>query len=75
MKKNVHKMLSLILDTKFKNLNLMSSFIGLEQGKTIVEKYDRKTLYPMSKCYYHLHPLCENTIVDQCMNKIVVGHI
>jgi hypothetical protein len=69
MKKNVHNMLSLILDTKFKNLNLVSSFIGLEQSKTIVEKYNKKTLYPMLKCYHHLHPLSENTIVDHCIDE------
>jgi hypothetical protein len=38
----------------------MSSLIGHEQGKTIVEKYDQKTLFPMFlKCYYHLHPMVE----------------
>jgi hypothetical protein len=43
----------------------MSSFIGLEQGKSIVEKYDIKTLYPMLlECYHHLHSLFENAIVD-----------
>jgi hypothetical protein len=63
-------MLCLILDTRFKNLLLASSFIGLEQNKTIVEKYDRKTLYPMLlKCYHHLHPLSNNTIVDQCVDE------
>ncbi len=64
--KKVHNMLSLMLDPRFKNLHLMSSFIGLEQGKSIVEKYDIKTLYPMLlKCYHHLHSLFENAIVDQ----------
>jgi hypothetical protein len=58
-------MLSLMLDLKFKNLHLMFSFIALEQGKVIVEEYDRKTLYPMllNNCH-HLHPLFENVIVD-----------
>jgi hypothetical protein len=38
----------------------VSSLISCEQGKTIVEKYDKKTLFPMLlKCYYHLHPLVE----------------
>jgi hypothetical protein len=32
----------------------MSSFIGCEQGKVIIEKYDKKSLFPMPmKCYYH----------------------
>jgi hypothetical protein len=43
----------------------MSSFIGLKQGKTIIEEYDRKTLYPMLlKCHHNLHPLFENVIVE-----------
>jgi hypothetical protein len=57
MGKKNHNMLSLMLDHKFKNLHLVSSFIGLEQGKANVEEYDKKTLYPMLlKCYHHLHP-------------------
>jgi hypothetical protein len=31
-----------MLDPRFKNLHLVSSFIGLEQGKAIVEEYDKK---------------------------------
>jgi hypothetical protein len=30
--------------------------VGREQGMSIVEKYDEKTLYPMLlKCYHYLH--------------------
>jgi hypothetical protein len=48
----------------------VSSFIGLEKGKTIIEKYDRKILYPMLlKCYHHLHPLSKNANVDQSVDK------
>jgi hypothetical protein len=36
-----------MLDPRFKTLCVVFSFIGLEQGKTIVEKYDKKTLFPM----------------------------
>ncbi len=46
----------------------MSSLIGHEQGKAIVEKYDKKSLLPMLfKCHYHLHPLVEfeRDVVDQ----------
>jgi hypothetical protein len=46
----------------------MTSFIGHDQGVTIVEKYGTMSLYPMPmKCYYHLHPLIEfnNSFVDQ----------
>jgi len=38
----------------------MSSLIGCEQGKAIVEEYDKKSLFLMFlKCYYHLHLLVE----------------
>jgi hypothetical protein len=46
----------------------VSSLIGHEQGKVIVEEYDKKSLFPMFlKCYYHLHPLVETKrgVVDQ----------
>jgi hypothetical protein len=46
----------------------VSSLIGHEQGKTIVEEYDRKSLFPMFlKCHYHLHPFAksERGVVDQ----------
>ncbi len=57
-------MFSFMLDLNFNNLCLMSSFIGLEQGKAIVEEQDKKTLYPMLKCHHHMHPLFENTTID-----------
>jgi hypothetical protein len=51
----------------------MSSFIGLEQCKAIVQEHDRKTLYPMLlKCNHQLHPLFENVNVDQHVDEIVV---
>jgi hypothetical protein len=46
----------------------VSSFIGHEQGKAIVEDYDKQFLFPMLlKWYYHLHPLVEyeRGVVDQ----------
>jgi len=46
----------------------VSSVIGHEQGKAIVEKYDNFKKFPMLlKCYYHLHPLVEfeRGVVDQ----------
>jgi hypothetical protein len=56
------------LDPRFKILYLVSSLIGREQGKAIVEEYDQKTLFFMFlKCYYHLHPLVESKrgVVDE----------
>jgi hypothetical protein len=57
-----------MLDPRFKTFHLVSSFIGHEQGKVIVEKYDEKSLFSMFlKCHYHLHPLVEfeRGVVDQ----------
>ncbi len=57
-----------MLYPKFKYLHLGFSFIGPKQGH--FEKYNKKTLYPMLlKCYYHLHPLLENAIVDQGVDE------
>jgi hypothetical protein len=51
-------MLSLILNPRFKKFHLVSSLIGREQGKAIVEEYDQKSLFSMLlKCYYYLYPL------------------
>jgi hypothetical protein len=66
--RKAHNMLSLMLDPRFKTLHLVSSFIGREQGKAIMEKYDKKSLFPtLLKCYYHLHPLVEikRDVVDE----------
>jgi hypothetical protein len=61
-------MLSLMLDPRFKSFHLLSSFIGHEQGNTIVEEYDTKSLYFMLlKCHHHSHPLAkfESGIIDK----------
>ncbi len=59
-----------MLDPRFKNICLVSSFIGLEQGKAIVEEYDRKPLYPMLlKCHHLLHPLFENATIEQGVDE------
>jgi hypothetical protein len=38
-------MLPFMLDLRLKTLHLVSSLIGGEQGKTIVEEYDKKSLF------------------------------
>ncbi len=62
-------MLSLMLDpSKFKTHCLMSSLISCEQGKAIVEEYDKRLLFPMLfKCHYHLHPFAKSKrgVIDQ----------
>jgi hypothetical protein len=57
--KKAHIMLSLMLDLRFKNLCLVSSYVGKKQGVSIVEEYDRKALYPMVKSYNHLHLIAD----------------
>ncbi len=49
-----------MLDLRFKNLHLVSSFIGFEQNKVIVGKYDRNTLHRM---------LFENATIDQDVDE------
>jgi len=39
-KRKVQNMLSLMLDPRFKNLHLVSYFVGQEEGVSIVNEYD-----------------------------------
>ncbi len=77
----VHNMLSLMLDLRFKSFRLVSSFIGREESVSIVDEYDRRTLYPMLlKCYHHLHPMieyvgCVNQVGDKDLNLVIFQHI
>jgi len=66
-KKKSHDMFYLMLDPRFKTLPIVSSLFDHEQGKAIVEKYDKKPFFPMFlTCHYHLHPLTKSKrgIVD-----------
>jgi len=57
-----------MLDPKLKTFRLVFSLIDRDQGKVIVEEYDKKPLFPMVfKYYYHLHPLVESKkdVVEQ----------
>jgi hypothetical protein len=57
-KKKAHNMISLMLDSRYNNIHIISSFVGREQGVALVEEYDRKSLYPMVvKCHEDSHPL------------------
>jgi hypothetical protein len=61
-------MLSLMLNPRFKILHLISSFVGQEEGVSVVDEYDRRTLYPMLlKYYHHLHPM---TKIVGCVDQI-----
>ncbi len=59
LKKNeerkTHNMFSLMLDYRFKTLHLVSSLIGREQGKAIIEEYD-KNLYFL--CFSNVIIIC-----------------
>jgi hypothetical protein len=58
--KKTHNMISFMLDHRYKSFHIISPFVGKEQGVTLVEEYDRKSLYPMLvKCHEDLHPLVE----------------
>ncbi len=58
-----------MLDPRLKNLHLISSFVGREQGISTVEEYDRKSLQLMLlKCYHHLHPM-KNYDVESTKHK------
>jgi hypothetical protein len=65
-KRRTHNMLSLMLDPRFKNLKLISSLIGQEQGIFIVQEYDMRSLFPMLlQCHKHLHLVVEFDITNQ----------
>ncbi len=46
-KKEAHNILYLMIDSRFKSPCLVSSFVGQEEDVSIVDEYDRRTLYPM----------------------------
>jgi hypothetical protein len=47
-----------MLDLIFKSLHLAPFFVGREEGVSIVDEYDRRTLHPMLlKCHHHLHAM------------------
>jgi hypothetical protein len=74
-------MLFLMLDPRFKSFHLIFSFVGLEECVSILDEYDRKTLYPMLlKCYHHLHPMtkfvgCVNQITHEDCSRDIFQHI
>jgi hypothetical protein len=68
-KKKSHNMLCLMLDLRFKNLCLISSFIDYEKKGEHCWKYDKQSLYLMFlKCYHCLHPMEEFKV--GCVNQI-----
>jgi len=69
-KRIAHNMIFLMLYFRYKNLHIISSFVGREQGVAHVEEYDRKSLYPMLvKCHEHLHPLVRSETTSANQNN------
>jgi hypothetical protein len=67
-KRKTHNILYLMIDSRFKNLCVVFSFVGQEEDVSIVDEYDRRTLYLMFlKCYHHLHLMIESV---GCVNQI-----
>jgi hypothetical protein len=59
-----HNMLSLTLRPRLQNLLLVSSIIGQEHGVSIVEGYEKQSMFPMLlKCHQILHPMVEFGVV------------
>ncbi len=51
-------MTSFMFGPRYKSLCIIFSFVRREQGVTLVEEYDRKSLFLMLvKCHEDLHPL------------------
>jgi hypothetical protein len=47
-------MLCLMLDLQYKNLHVMTSFVGRDISKLILNEYDENSLFSMLlKCYEH----------------------
>ncbi len=47
----------------------MFSFICHEEGVSIVEEYNKWSLYPtLLKCYHYLHPMAKSEV--ECANQI-----
>jgi hypothetical protein len=54
-----HNMLSLMLNSRFKNIRL-AYFIGKKRVVSIVEEYDQQSSFLMLlKCYHIFHPMVE----------------
>jgi hypothetical protein len=47
--KKTHNMVSLMLDLKFKNLHIVSSFVGKEHGVVVVQEYDKISISYVGK--------------------------
>jgi hypothetical protein len=60
-----------MLDPSFKTFYLVFSLSDHEQGKAIVEEYDKIFVSNILKCYYHLHLFAEfeRGVVNQTVEE------
>jgi len=60
-----------MLNFRFKSLRLVSFVIGLEHGVSIVEEYNKQSLFHMLlKCYHILHLLAKfGLVVDMQIDE------
>jgi len=55
-KEKTNNMISFMLDLRYKNLHIVSSFVGKEQSVALVEDYDRKSLHIL--CWLDVMNIC-----------------
>jgi hypothetical protein len=65
-RKKSHDMLTFMLDPMFKNLRLVSRYLGHENTSTIVVQYDEQLLLPLLiECYKILMPfMCDEEVYE-----------
>jgi hypothetical protein len=55
--RKTYNLLASMLDPRYKNLEIVSSFVGKELGIVIAKAYNKKTFFPMVlKTHQFLHP-------------------
>jgi hypothetical protein len=68
--KKIHNMLYLMLDPRFKKLCSMSSFIGLEFSRAIVEEIDKKKL--CISCCQNVTIICTPSLKMSLLTKVLM---
>ncbi len=72
-RKKTHDMLSLMLDPRLKNLNLVSYFIAWKEVVFILKDYDKQCLFPMLLKWHHaFHPLFEFEIMTYQLILVLI---
>jgi hypothetical protein len=57
-----------MLDPRLKSFCLVSSFVGREEGVSIVEEYNKLSLHLiLLKCYHYLHLMTKSVV--KCANQ------